>query len=208
MSDNDEQYIAHYNLKQQAIETILGPSADVIGHAIIPFRVIAGMTLGAVDMHYFPNHVEGTGFTTMELIQTDGTGPVPNTNGTYELIAFTKQAFNDIDQDPPTAFNMMERRVCENFTQIAGAAQKKAFNPYEICQISGSDGKPRYILFDMYREFEVEGHKHHLLLCMEIFEEELTAVANFGHQGFLEMLKMIKIYPYSDMDRNWVGMRK
>jgi hypothetical protein len=95
MNDNDKQYIAHYNLKQQAIETILGSSADVIGHAIIPFRVIAGMTLGAVDMHYFPNHVEGTGFTTMELIQTDGTGPVPNTNGTYELIAFTKQPFND-----------------------------------------------------------------------------------------------------------------
>lgn len=128
--------------------------------------------------------------------------------GTYELIAFTKQPFNAINQDPPTPFNIMERRVCENFTQIAGAAQGKAFNPYEICQIYGKDGKPRYILFDVYKEFEIEGHKHHLLLCIEIFEEELTTVANFGHKRFLEMLKMIKIYPYSDLDRNWVGIKK
>lgn len=208
MNDNNEQYIKHYHLKQQAIENILGPSAEMIGHAIIPFKVLAGMTFGSVDMHYFPHHIEGTGFTTMQLINPDGTGPKPNEKGTYELIAFTKQPFNDINQDPPTAFNIIERRMCENFTQIAGAAQEKTFNPYEICQISGSDGKPRYIIFDVYKEFEMEGQKHHLLLCMEIFEEELVTVENFGHQGFMEMLKMIKIYPYSDLDRNWVGVKK
>lgn len=209
MNDSsNEQYIAHYNRKQEAIENILGPSAGVIGHAMIPFRVLAGMTLGQVDMHYFPSHIEGTGFTTMELISPDGTGSKPNKKGTYELVTFTKQPFNDINQDPPTAFNLMERRMCDNFTQIAGAAQEKEFNPYEICGIRGSDGAVRYIIFDVYREFEVDGHKHHLLLCMEIFEEELATVENFGHKGFLEMLKMIKIYPYSDLDRNWVGFKK
>lgn len=208
MNDNNEKYIEHYNQKQQAIENVLGPSAEVIGHAMIPFRVIAGMTLGAVDMHYFPNHIEGTGFTTMELITTDGTGAKPNQKGTYELIAFTKQPFNDINQEPPTTFNIMERRMCENFTQIAGAAHGRVFNPYEICQISGSDGLPRYIIFDVYEEFEIEGNKHHLLLCMEIFEEELATIEMFGHEGFVNMLKMIKIYPYSDLDRNWVGVKK
>ncbi|KPE50729.1 hypothetical protein [Chryseobacterium indologenes] len=208
MNDNDGKYIEHYNLKLQAIENVLGNSAEVIGHAVIPFRVIAGMTLGAVDMHYFPHHIEGTGFTTMELITTDGKGPKPNEKGTYELVAFTKQPFNDINQDPPTAFNTIERRMCENFTQIAGAAHNKVFNPYEICQISGSDGQPRYIIFDVYKELEIEGHKHHLLLCMEIFEEELATVEMFGHEGFVNMLKMIKIYPYSDLDRNWVGVKK
>ncbi len=208
MDNNDEQYIAHYNLKQQALESIIGPSAGVIGHAMIPFRVIAGMTIGQVDMHYFPNHIVGTGFTTMELIQPDGTGVKPNKKGTYELVAFTKQPFNDINQDPPTPFNVMERRICENFTQIAGAAQEKEFNPYEICGIKGSDGQTRYIIFDVYKEFKVGKRKHHLLLGMEIFEEELVTVENFGHKGFLEMLKMIKIYPYSDLDRNWVGIKK
>lgn len=208
MNNDNEQYITHYNLKEQAIENILGPSAGVVGHAIIPFKVLAGITIGSVDMHYFPNHIEGTGFTTMELINTDGTGPKPNKKGTYELVAFTKQPFNDISQEPSTAFNIIERRICDTFTQIAGAAQSKAFNPYEICQLRDSDGKNKYILFDVYKEFEIEGHKHHLLLCMEIFEQELATVENFGHKGFLEMLKMIKIYPYSDLDRNWVGIKK
>jgi hypothetical protein len=60
MSTDNEEYIAHYNAKQQALESILGPSADVIGHAMIPFRVIAGMTIGSVDMHYFPKAMIGT----------------------------------------------------------------------------------------------------------------------------------------------------
>lgn len=204
----DEQYTTHYHLKQQALENILGASADVIGHAVIPFKVIGDLKIGSVDMHYFPNHLSGTAFATMELITPDGKGPKPNKSGTYELLAFTKQSFNDINQDPPTPFNVMERRICDIFTQIAGVAQEKAFNPFEICKLTASDGTDRYIIFDNYKEFKIEGRKHHLLLCMEIFEEELVTVRNFGHKQFVEMLKMINIYPYSDLDRNWVGVKK
>lgn len=207
-SEENDAYIAHYNLKQQALENLLGPSAGVVGHAVIPFKVLAGMTLGAVDMHYYPNHMAGTAFTTMELIDTDGNGPKPNQKGTYELIAFTKQNFNDINQDPPTAFNSIERRICDTFTQIAGAAQGRVFNPYEICRLTGPDGTGKYIIFDVYKEFGIEGHKHHLLLCMEIFEEELATIENFGHEMFINILKMTNIYPYSDLDRNRVGIKK
>lgn len=205
---SNERFAAHYNSKQQALEGVLGISAAVVGHAVIPFGIIGGITIGSVDMHYFPNHIPGTGLTTMELIKPDGKGPKPNKKGTYELVAFTRQPFNDINQDPPAPFNIIERRICDTFTQIAGAARDKAFNPYEICMLKGDDGRNKYILFDVYKEFKIGSSKHHLLLCIEIFEEELVTVGNFGHKGFVEMLKMIKIYPYSDLDRNWVGVKK
>jgi len=82
---SDEEYDQHYDLKSQGLERVLGTSSELVGHAIIPFEVG-----GAVDMYYYPNGIVGTGFATMELIQPDGTGPVPNRNGTYELVAFTK----------------------------------------------------------------------------------------------------------------------
>ena len=54
MNNDNEKYIPHYNLNEQAIENVLGPSAGVVGHAVIPFKVVAGITIGSVDMHYLP----------------------------------------------------------------------------------------------------------------------------------------------------------
>lgn len=51
-----------------------------------------GFSGGAVDMFYFPNGIQGTGFATMELLEPDGSGPKPNRIGTYELVAFSKHA--------------------------------------------------------------------------------------------------------------------
>lgn len=45
----------------------------IVGHAIIPFSIG-----GAVDMYYFTDHIKGTGFATMELLNPDGNGPKPN----------------------------------------------------------------------------------------------------------------------------------
>ncbi|PKW19990.1 hypothetical protein CLV50_3337 [Flavobacterium lindanitolerans] len=202
----NEQFAEYHNLKLKSIESVLGVSAETVGHSIIPFGTIADMTVGAVDMYYFPNHISGTGLTTMQLITPDGNGP-KNKKGTYELIAFTKQTYNNPEQEPPTQFNQIERRICDTFTQIAGVASKKEFNPLEICQLKDNDGKNKYIIFDLYKEFKIGKQKHHLLLCIEIFEEELATIEMFGHKGFVNMLKMINIYPYSDLDRNWVGVR-
>jgi len=86
----DEEHEQDYELKKQGLEHILGEMHDIVGHAIIPFAIG-----GAVDMYYFPNHIKGTGFATMELLEPDGTGPLPNRLGTYELVAFTKYDFID-----------------------------------------------------------------------------------------------------------------
>lgn len=66
----EEEFISNYKLKSEAIEKVLGKMENMIGHAIIPFEVG-----GAVDMYYFSEHIEGTGFATMELLNPDGNGP-------------------------------------------------------------------------------------------------------------------------------------
>jgi hypothetical protein len=66
---------------------------DLVGHAIIPFRVG-----GPVDIYRFPHAIDGTAFATMELIEADGTGPKPSRIGTYELIACTRHKIDDTDQ--------------------------------------------------------------------------------------------------------------
>ena len=82
---SDSEYETHSQLKLDGIEKVLGKSHDFVGHAIIPFNVG-----GAVDMYYFPNGIKGTGFATLELINPDGVGPIKNSIGTYELVAFTR----------------------------------------------------------------------------------------------------------------------
>lgn len=108
----EQEYELDYELKSQGLENVLGKMHALVGHAIIPFAVG-----GAVDMYYFPNHIKGTGFATMELLEPDGTGPLPNRIGTYELVAFTKNDYNN-SEDTKTPFNLIERKICGIFTKI------------------------------------------------------------------------------------------
>lgn len=109
----DEEYEKDYDLKAKGLETILGKSHHLVGHAFIPFD--AG---GAVDMFYYPNgKTKGTGFATMELIQPDGTVPIPNRNGIYELVAFAKHDYaNDTSQANP--FNQNEKGCVDFLLQL------------------------------------------------------------------------------------------
>ena len=89
MDFTQEEYNIDYELKVQGLENVLGKMHNMVGHAIIPFGVG-----GSVDMYYFLNHIQGTSFATMELLDPEGNGPKPNRIGTYELVAFTKQPYN------------------------------------------------------------------------------------------------------------------
>ena len=60
----------------------------MVGHSILPFHL-----RGVVDMYYFPNHILGAGFATMELLEPDGSGPPPNSDDTDKLVAFTKHDY-------------------------------------------------------------------------------------------------------------------
>jgi len=199
---SEEQYEKDYEEKEKGLKDVLGQMHGLVGHAIIPFSVG-----GAVDMYYFPNHIEGTGFATMELLDPDGSGPKPNRLGTYELVAFTRRPYNENEQSP-TAFNLIERRICGIFTTIGNYSYQAVLNPNETCEIPEDGEENRCLVFDNYqpanKEFKVGSRTHHLLLCLEVFRNEMEFARENGSIKLIDLLKQKGYYPYSDLDREAV----
>lgn len=200
---SEEEFNLDYELKSKGLEAVLGESAGMVGHAIIPFEIG-----GAVDMYYFPNHIKGTGFATMELLDPDGNGPKPNKLGTYELVAFTKEMYGNIE-DTATPFNVIERRVCGIFTTIGNYASQAVLNPNETCEIPSDGEENKCLVFDNYmpdlKEFKIGNRKHHLLLCIEIFRSEMAYARANGSAELFNLLKQAGHYPYSDLNREPVA---
>nr|WP_295927195.1 suppressor of fused domain protein [uncultured Dyadobacter sp.] len=201
---SDSEFEQDYNLKSKGLEDVLGEMYDLVGHAIIPYQVG-----GTVDMYYFPNHIPGTGFATMELLQPDGTGPLENRLGTYELVAFTKLPY-DSDKGLQTPFDLIERRLCGIFTTIARFSEEAVLNPGETCEVPNGDNEENTCLvFDLYepdkKQFVVGNRKHHLLLCILLFRSEMEYAREYGSDVLLKMLKAAGHYPYSDLDREPVA---
>jgi len=171
----------------------------IVGHAIIPFEVG-----GAVDIYYFPNHIQGTGFATMELLNPNGNGPKPNRIGTYELVAFTKEPYNE-NEETQTAFNLIERGDCGIFTTIGNYSSQVVLNPNETCEVPTDGEENRCLVFDNYqpdnKKFKIGEGKHHLLLCLEVFRSEMEFARKKGSKELLDKLKPIGHYPCSDLDR-------
>jgi hypothetical protein len=198
-----EEWDEDYENKQAGLEKVLGKMHDMVGHAIIPFEVG-----GTVDMYYFPNGISGTGFATMELLNPDGNGPIPNRLGTYELVSFTKEPFssNEGEQVP---FNKIERRLCGIMTTIGAYSTQARLGPNETAELPGKEGQPNLcVLFDEYKpsgiEFRIGERKHGLLLVMEIFREEMEYAMEYGSEMLIEKLKLKGHYPYSDLNRESV----
>jgi len=196
----EQEYELDYELKSKGLENVLGKMHDLVGHAIVPFAVG-----GAVDMYYFPNHIKGTGFATMELLEPDGTGPLPNRFGTYELVAFTKHDYNN-SENRQTPFNLIERNICGIFTIIGFFSKEAVLNPNETCEVPNGEGEENSCLvFDLYqpdnKEFRIGSRKHHLLLCLQVFRSEMNFARENGSEELFKILKQEGHYPYSDLDR-------
>jgi hypothetical protein len=203
---SDVEFRRHSEAKEKALERILGPMHKVVGHAIIPFQVG-----GAVDMYYFPNGIPGTGFATMELIEPDGTGPKRNRIGTYELVAFTKLKMHaeELKPDGNDPLKKIERRMCGILTMVGRYSFEAVLNPGETCEIPGKEGEPnRFLILDEYQkngiQFEINGNRHCLLLCLEVFRSEMEYAMKNGSAPVLRKLKEKGYYPYSDLDRESV----
>lgn len=201
---SEQQFDEFFNLKEKAMENILGEMYGVVGHAIIPFQIG-----GAVDMYYFPNTIEGTTFATMELIEFETRGPIPNRNGMFELIAFTKHKVNKrIGEmaDPEDPFEKIERRMCGVFTRIGNYSFQAKLEPGETCEIPGKEGEENIcLIFDEYRSegkvFMIKGKNYGLLICIELFRSEMEYAMQYGSQELFSLLKQKGYYPYSDLDR-------
>ena len=199
----DQEHGQYHEFKQAALEKVLGPMHNLVGHALIPFQIG-----GAVDMYYFPNCIGGTGFATMELIEPDGLGPKPNRIGTYELVAFTKHKISNKEEDSNNdqPFNKIERRLCGILTSVGYYSYQAVLDPGETCELPGKDqGDFNCIILDEYKpngkSFEINGKKHCLLLCMEVFRSEMEYAMENGSKKVIEKLKQAGHYPYSDLDR-------
>lgn len=196
----DEEFNLDYELKEIGLENVLGKMHDVVGHAIIPFSIG-----GAVDMYYFSNHIKGTGFATMELLNPDGFGPKSNRIGTYELVGFTKLDYND-NEDEPSDFNKIERRFCGIFTTIGNYSSQAILNPNETIEVPNETEENNCLILDNYnpenKEFKIGERNHHLLLCLEVFRSEMEFARKNGSEKLIQLLKEKEIYPYSDLDRN------
>jgi hypothetical protein len=190
-----------YQLKEQGIEHILGKAHYVVGKAVPPIDMG-----GPVAIYYFREHVAGTGFATMKISYPDENRDKTNRLGAYELVAFTKETYNTSAAN--TNFNIIERRICGNLTSVGYCSKATALNPGDTCELPTNENKNRYLIFDSYtpggKKFMIGDREHHLLLCMEIFKEELDyARANNSVQLF-NLLKQQGVYPYSDLNRESV----
>jgi hypothetical protein len=198
-----EEWDKEYEDKQAGLERVLGKMHDMVGHAIIPFDIG-----GTVDMYYFLNGINGTGFATMELIKPDGTGSKPNRLGTYELVAFTKELYNhDVGEMLP--FNTVERRLCGIMTTIGAYSFQAKLEPKETVEVPGKEGEPNFcVVLDEYKpngiEFTIGNRKHGLLLVIEIFRDEMNYAMKNGSDKLFEKLKAKGHYPYSDLNRESV----
>lgn len=190
----DEDDELHFEAKKAALEKVLGPMYEIVGHSALPFALG-----GAVDMYFFPNVMNGTVMVTMELIEPDGSGPAPNRMGTYELAACTRYPVNE----PNPSFEKIERRFNEIFTTLGNYSYEATLEPGETCEIPAEDGGTICLLLDELEadDFVIAGRKHGLLLCMEIFRSEMEFAKKNGSEELIAKLKHSGYYPYSDMER-------
>ncbi len=198
---SEEEAAAFYEEKSALIEKILGNSAGVVGHAIIPFSVG-----GAVDMYYYPNHIEGTAFATQELVDLGGRMPKENRLGFYELVAFTKRPYEVQESVGEGDFGKIERRVCGTFTFIGQYSYEAVLQPGETCELPYEDEPHRYLVFDTYNpqdtEYKLNNAPFGLLLVIEVFESEMHFAMENGSAELFKLLKSNGCYPYSDLQRD------
>jgi hypothetical protein len=82
----------------------------MVGHAIIRLQSAAPLTC-ITSL----NTLQGQGLQRWSCWTREGNGPKPNGLGTYRLVAFTREPYNESEKEP-TAFNQIERRICGIFT--------------------------------------------------------------------------------------------
>ena len=178
-----------WDARMAAIEKVLGPSEDLVGHGMIPFEFGAEMG-GAADVIYFKKHVPGVVAVTCELIGLDA--QVKNKLGNYELMICQRK---NVDWG------------AEIISQLAHYTLEAKLNPSETMDIGPAAPKGSTItafLFFDYARFTVRRRKAGLLLCLGITADEL-AYCRAGRRPQVEKaLKKAGVYPFTDLKRKSV----
>ena len=202
-SDTEYEKIADawYERKSAMIESTLGEEHGIVMHGLIPYEMGGGL-----DLYFYPNGIEGTGFATKELSDHPSKGSTNDVFDLYELVMFTRLPLElELFRDESTVFGQTYRAFNAILNGIALFSRDAILNPNETCEFpEGMEivgGK--CLIFDGYaNHHDDEVGTFGLLAVIEVFRSEMEfAMANGGGQ-LIDMLKAAGHYPYSDMDRD------
>ena len=188
-AEPDDDWQLWWDARVAAMETVLGPSHDMVGHATIPFDVGADIG-GAADVVYFRKHLKGVVSVTCELIGRDD--QVPNKLGNYELMICQRQ---EEDWGP------------DLISRLAYYTLEAKLEPGETMDIAEAmpDGSTiAALLFFKYATFRVRQRKAGLLLCLGITADELAACRSGQRAEVERRLVETKVYPFTDPYRKSV----
>lgn len=178
-----------WDARVAALETVLGPCDEIVGHAAIPFDLGADMGGGA-DIIYFKKHVMGVVSVTSELIGRDD--QAKNELGNYELMICHR---DDEEWGPGL------------ISRLAYYTLQARLNPGETMDIGEAapeDSTTAALLFFNYGTFKVRKRNAGLLLCVGITADELKLCRAGKRDRVEQALGAAKVYPFTDLYRDSV----
>jgi hypothetical protein len=165
---------------RQFINETLGPSAEYVLHAPVPFQLgyDAG---GAADVYPHRRDDEYVHYVTGDLI---GCEQGASDAGNYELLIVMPQN---------------EQWGAQLISTLAYATLQSSFNSGETMELGGLGAEHGFeaLIFDRYATREIEGTLAGILLVMGITKKELKWSFKNGGTALLEKLKTGKVYPLS-----------
>jgi hypothetical protein len=193
-----------YDQKAKLMEQVLGPSHDMVMHAIPSFAVGGGL-----DLYFYTQHKPGTVFATMELSDLPGTGSSNQCFRNFELLMFTRQAINlNAAYRPEDPFGRVYSVFNELLNRIARYSVQARLNPRETCEFPADWDiiGGRCLIFDAYPAIpDDEPADFGLLVIIEIFRSEMEFARKHGGHKLLDRLDAAGHYPYSDLNRKPVA---
>jgi hypothetical protein len=186
-SRQGDDWAEWWDARVAAIETVLGPCDDIVGHAGIPFDIGADNGGGA-DIIFFKKHVNGVVSVTSELIGRDD--QIENDLGNYELVICHRDAE---DWGP------------DLISRLAYYTLRARINPGETMDIAAAapeGSTTAALLFFNYGTFNVRKRRAGLLLCVGITADELKLCRAGNRDRVEKALKAAKVYPFTDLYRD------
>ncbi len=185
------------DFKSSYYREVLGESADVVMHAIIPFSVG-----GSLDWYFYPNHLpDATVMATMELSDQYNRGARNRIYRNYEIIMAVKlplEAFTGTERSPEV------KHLYTTMNQFAFYSQQATLNPgetiefpadFEVESLQGA-----CFVIDSYPAGDGK-RKFGLMLLMQIHRSEMEHAMKNGAGELMRRLREAGYYPYTGTDR-------
>lgn len=196
-----EQWFEH---KSMLMEASLGREHDLVLHAMFPYA-----QGGALDQYFYPHGLPGTAIATKELSEYPNRGPSNRRYHVYEMVMFTKHAFDrDAALDSETPFGRARANMAAILNAIGPYSAEATLNPGDTLEFPPDMGElgGRCLIVDGFACHSDEVVKDFgLLVVIEVFRSEMKHARWRRGARLIAKLKDRGYYPYSDMDREPVA---